>query len=62
MKNESTTGSPAWDPEATGHALFATRVGPCGVAWGACGLVAFQLPGLRNCTPRSMRVLSLIHI
>lgn len=44
MKNESTTGSPAWDPEATGHALFATRVGPCGVAWGACGLVAFQLP------------------
>ncbi|KFJ09375.1 methylated-DNA-[]-cysteine S-methyltransferase family protein [Delftia acidovorans] len=44
MTNESTTGCPAWDPEATGHALFATRVGPCGVAWGACGLVAFQLP------------------
>lgn len=44
MTNESSTGHPAWDPEATGHALFATRVGPCGVAWGACGLVAFQLP------------------
>ena len=44
MTNESTTGSPAWDPEATGHALFATRLGPCGVAWGDCGLAAFQLP------------------
>ena len=44
MTNESTTGSPAWDPEATGHARFATRLGPCGVAWGDCGLAAFQLP------------------
>jgi methylated-DNA-[protein]-cysteine S-methyltransferase len=44
MNTAMQAGQPAWDPEATGHALFATRVGPCGVAWGACGLIAFQLP------------------
>lgn len=44
MNTATPAGQAAWDPEATGHALFATRVGPCGVAWGRCGLVAFQLP------------------
>ena len=43
--NQDTPGAnAARHPEATGHALFATRVGPCGVAWGPGGLVAFQLP------------------
>ncbi|HJV62697.1 MAG TPA: methylated-DNA--[protein]-cysteine S-methyltransferase [Albitalea sp.] len=29
---------------ATGFALFDTALGPCGVAWGARGIVAMQLP------------------
>ena len=61
MTNESTTGSPAWDPEATGHALFATRVGPCGVAWGACGLVAFQLPEVDGPAATRTRMSGVTH-
>lgn len=37
-------GWPAHHSDGTGHALFATRLGVCGVAWGAWGLVALQLP------------------
>lgn len=33
-----------WNPESTGHALFATGIGVCGIAWGAHGVVALQLP------------------
>lgn len=29
---------------ATGHTLFDTPLGPCGMAWGALGIVAVQLP------------------
>ena len=29
---------------ATGRALFATAIGPCGLAWGPGGIVAVQLP------------------
>lgn len=31
-------------PDATGHTLFATAIGPMGVAWGPRGIVALQLP------------------
>lgn len=49
MNQDMQYGNAAGHAEApgqalTGHALFATRVGPCGVAWGPGGLVAFQLP------------------
>ncbi|CAB5720358.1 Methylated-DNA--protein-cysteine methyltransferase [Delftia tsuruhatensis] len=44
MNQDMPGASAARNPEPTGHALFATRVGPCGVAWGPGGLVAFQLP------------------
>jgi len=27
-----------------GHALFDTTIGVCGIAWGATGVVAVQLP------------------
>jgi methylated-DNA-[protein]-cysteine S-methyltransferase len=33
-----------WDPSHTGYALFATRLGICGMAWGAQGVIAVQLP------------------
>lgn len=29
---------------ATGHALFETAIGPCGIAWGPGGIVAVSLP------------------
>lgn len=33
-----------WDPARTGHALFRTRLGVCGIAWGAQAVVALRLP------------------
>lgn len=36
---------PLWNPSQTGHALFTTRLGVCGIAWGALGVVAVHLPG-----------------
>ncbi|MCS4293464.1 methylated-DNA-[protein]-cysteine S-methyltransferase [Comamonas sp. BIGb0152] len=33
-----------WDPAQTGHALFRTRLGVCGIAWGAQAVVALRLP------------------
>ena len=35
---------PDWNPRQTGYALFTTRLGVCGVAWGGQGVVAVQLP------------------
>ena len=29
---------------ADGYAIFATAIGPCGVAWSQRGLVSIQLP------------------
>lgn len=34
----------AWDAVQTGHALFRTRLGVCGIAWGAQAVVALRLP------------------
>lgn len=31
-------------PVEHGHALFATAIGTCGIAWGPAGIVAVQLP------------------
>lgn len=31
-------------PAERGHALFATAIGTCGIAWGPAGIVAVQLP------------------
>lgn len=31
-------------PAASGHCLFATAIGTCGIAWGPAGIVAVQLP------------------
>lgn len=36
--------SDGWDPAQTGHALFRTRLGICGIAWGAQAVVALRLP------------------
>ena len=33
-----------WNPRQTGYALFTTRLGVCGLAWGEQGVVAVQLP------------------
>ena len=33
-----------WDRAQTGHALFRTRLGVCGIAWGAQAVVALRLP------------------
>lgn len=59
MNTEPSTAAaaPAWDPQATGHALFSTRLGACGVAWGPCGLVAFQLPEMQGAAATRERML-----
>ncbi|MEJ5126846.1 hypothetical protein WH367_12415 [Comamonas sp. MYb21] len=36
--------SDGWNPAQTGHALFRTRLGVCGIAWGAQAVVALRLP------------------
>lgn len=41
-----------WNPSLTGHALFTTRLGVCGVAWGGQGVVAVMLPDVE---PAAMR-------
>lgn len=63
MKNESSPGGmAAWDPASTRHALFATRVGPCGVAWGAGGLSAFQLPEVAGAVATRERMLQAVRL
>ena len=34
----------SWNPADTAHALFTTRLGVCGIAWGGQGVVAVMLP------------------
>jgi methylated-DNA-[protein]-cysteine S-methyltransferase len=37
---------------ATGFTLFDTAIGPCGIAWGPCGIVGVQLPDRDAATTR----------
>ena len=43
-RSSSLTPPAGWNPGRTGHALFCTRLGVCGLAWGVHGVVAVMLP------------------
>ena len=45
-RSSSLTPPAGWNPGRTGHALFCTRLGVCGLAWGVHGVVAVMLPQL----------------
>lgn len=38
---------------ATGHALFGTALGPCGIAWGPLGICGVQLPERNDAATRA---------
>ncbi|WP_027016377.1 methylated-DNA--[protein]-cysteine S-methyltransferase [Comamonas composti] len=47
-----------WNLETTAHALFATHLGPCGMAWGGQGLIAVQLPECEGVEATRQRLLA----